>query len=94
MEPSTAPQRAAPVRRLHAPPRAPSRASFTDRLVFRWERLREDQRQRAWGLVEQMRTTLAQERRRRRRLLVAAVLTALALLVVGLLVLALPSIPL
>jgi hypothetical protein len=62
-EPVHSHQRAAPA----PPPRAPLRAKLTDRLLYRWERLREEQRQRAWGMVQEMRATVAQERQRRRR---------------------------
>ncbi len=81
MQPSPPPDRSGPVRSLR-PPRPPLRSALTDRLVYRWERLREDQQQRAWGMVEQMRATVAQERRtkrRRERLYVLLIVLVIAL---------------
>lgn len=86
VHPTSPPERAPTAAQLRAP-RAPRRAPLTDRLVYRWERLREDQRRRAWGMVEQMRLTVAREHRRRRRrertyaLLIVLVIAADAALV-------------
>jgi hypothetical protein len=71
MQPIPSTHRGASARSLHSPPGAPTRPPLrfqpTGQPVYRWERLREDQRQRAWGMVEEMRATVARERHRRRR---------------------------
>ena len=83
MQPTPPPQQAPTA----GPLSAPQRAKLTDRLLYRWDRLRDDQRQRAWGMIEQMRATVAQEHRRSRRsarlyaLLMVLVLAASAALV-------------
>ena len=63
MQPTPPPQQAPTA----GPLSAPQRAKLTDRLLYRWDRLRDDQRQRAWGMVEQMRVTVAREHRHSRR---------------------------
>ena len=86
MEQPTAPQRTAPVQRLRVPPPAP----VSQGLTYRWGRLREDQRERALGLV-----THAQQRRRRERsrvLLITLALLVALVVVVGLVYLVLSGV--
>jgi fatty acid desaturase len=47
-------------------------------LTYRWERLGEGQRERAWEMVEQMRRTVTQERQRRRRLFALLIVLVIA----------------
>jgi hypothetical protein len=90
MPPSTSPHPVAPAPPLRTAPRQPPRrALLTDHLTYRWERLREEQRQQVSNLVA------ADQQRRRDRVRHYARLLVLALAVdVLLLLLALQGVTL
>ncbi len=77
------PERGPTAGRLRTPrsPRAAARAPLTEGLAYRWERLRDDQRQRVLHLLAQEQ----QRRRRTRRRLYALLLVLLLIVALGLL---------
>jgi hypothetical protein len=66
------PRRAAPSGRLSAP-RSPLPSPVADQLPYRWEQLREDQRQQALGMVAHMQRLRHSRRRMYGRLIVLVI---------------------